>query len=763
MTAMSRRWLDPSLLMVCVLALLLGGLAYAAQQPTWAALIWASGSAIMAAVLAGEMAQRLARREAGIDLIALMSIGAALALGQMLVGAVVALMLATGRALETLSLRHAERELRALIDRAPQRAWIQEQDGLREVPVDEVRAGQSVLVRLGEIVPVDGWLQSEQATLDEAALTGESLPVTRHAGEPVASGVTNSGAPLLLLATHTAAQSTYAGIVRLAEAARQSRAPFMRLADRYALALIPLTLLIAALAWWASGDVQRVLAVLVVATPCPLILAVPIAIISGISRAARRNILVRDGEVLEALAGIRQVFLDKTGTLTSGHAQLQSIELKGQGVPLQMLQLAASLAQSSTHPIAQAIVHAARLRNLTLTAPEQVQESPGQGLAGIVQGKAVRLGALTYVQNEKDDGRWAQARLQQLDYLANSGSFVAVDGELKAVLRLADDLRRETPQTLRRLRARGIEKIVMLTGDRPETAEMVALAAGIDELRSGLSPEDKIRLVQDGCRMAPSLMVGDGINDAPALAAADVGVAMGASGVTASAQAAGVVLLVDRLDRLVDALDIARHAVYIARQGVWVGMSLSLLAMLVAAAGYLPALMGAVLQEAIDLLIIANALRALGPLTAMRRSGLAVEDLDRLQDEHRQLDGLLTELSQMACDFAKRPIEQARDDLGKLVTGLHDLLERHEHDDERRLYPLLSRFMPGEDPLSAMSHTHREIFRLIHLLSCMSQDFSRAAASPSPDEIQHQLIRLDTLTKLHFDQEEALYRYLDQR
>lgn len=760
---MAQRWLNSSLLLVCVLALLTGGLAYLAQQPAWAALAWATGGAFMALVLVVEMARRLARGEAGIDLIALLSIGAALILEQMLVAALVAFMLATGRALEAFSLRHAERELRALIQRAPQRAWVQEHDGLREVAVDQVQPGQTLLVRLGDIVPVDGQLKSDQAILDEAALTGESLPVTRHAGEHVASGVCNAGAPIWLLATHTAAQSTYAGIVRLAEAARQSRAPFVRLADRYALALIPLTMLVAALAWWISGDIQRVLAVLVVATPCPLILAVPIAILSGISRAARRNILVRDGAVLEALAGVRQVFLDKTGTLTSGHARLQSIEVKGEGVPLQILQRAASLAQASTHPISQAIVEAARSRGLPLSTPENVQESPGQGLAGRVQGKAVRVGALAYVQDGKDEEAWARTRLQQLDYLASGGSFVAVDGELKALLRLADDVRQETPQTLRRLRARGIEKIVMLTGDRPQTAEMIALTAGIDELHSGLSPADKIRLVQQGCREGQTLMVGDGINDAPALAAADVGVAMGAAGVTASAQAAGVVLLVDRLDRLIEALDIARHAVHIARQGVWVGMTLSLLAMLAAAAGYLPAVMGALLQEGIDLLVIVNALRALGPLAGDGRNGLGVANLERMSDEHRQLQGLLTELSQMAGDFSSRPTVQARTDLNHLVAALHELLERHERDDEQRLYPLLSRYMAGDDPLSAMSHCHREIFRQIQLLSRMSKDFVQAAASPSADDIQHQLIRLDTLAQLHFDQEEALYRYLDKR
>ncbi|UBM27451.1 heavy metal translocating P-type ATPase [Pseudomonas sp. p1(2021b)] len=760
---MSRWWRDLSLLLVSALALLAGGLVQAAQQPAWAALIWAVGSLVMALVLVVEIGRRLARREVGVDVIALVSILAALGLEQMLVGAVVALMLATGRALESLSRQHAERELRALIERAPRHAWIQEGSGLREVPVDDVQPGQTVLVRLGEVVPVDGCLQSAQATLDEAALTGEPLPVTRYAGECLASGVTNAGSPVLLLATRCAAQSTYAGIVRLAEAARRSRAPFVRLADRFALGFIPLTLLIAAAAWWFSGDMQRVLAVLVVATPCPLILAVPIAIISGISRAARRNILVRDGQVLEALAKIRQVFLDKTGTLTGGHAHVQSVEVQGEVLPLHLLELAASLAQASSHPVAQAIVRAARLRGLLPTAPRNVQEIPGQGLAGTVQGHAVRMGAVGYVQGDAGTGAWTQARLQELDYLAGSGCFVAIDGQMKGVIRLADNLRLEAPHTLRLLRARGIEKIVMLTGDRLETAEMIALTAGIDELHSGLTPQDKVHWVQEGCRHAPTLMMGDGINDAPALAAADVGVAMGASGVTASAQAAGVVLLVDRLDRLVEVLDIARHAVLVARQGVWAGMGLSLLAMLVAAAGYLPALLGALLQEGIDLLIIGNALRALGPLPGIGRNGMPCVDIDRLEDEHRQLDRVLADLGQMARDFSRRPADKARADLRTLVAGLHDLLERHERDDERRLYPLLSHYLPGEDPLSAMSHTHREIFRLIHLLSRMSDDFNRGHALPGADEVQHQLIRLDTLAKLHFAQEEALFRSLDRR
>ncbi|VVP97406.1 heavy metal translocating P-type ATPase [Pseudomonas fluorescens] len=760
---MLSKWLDPLLLLLTALTLLAGGVAHVAHKPDWASMCWAAGSLVMSAVLLIEIVRRLARREAGVDLIALLSISAALVFEQTLVAAVIALMLATGRTLEFFTKQRADRELRALIDRAPRFAWLQEEGGLRKIPVEQVQPHQTLLVRLGEVIPVDGRLLSPAAILDESALSGESLPVTRREGEQVHSGVSNVGAPILLSATRTAAQSTYAGIVRLAEAARRSRAPFVRLADRYALFFIPLTLLIAGLAWQVSGDPLRALAVLVVATPCPLILAVPIAFMSGISRAARRGILIKDGATLEALAGVKQVFLDKTGTLTSGHARLQSIEVNGLGDPQRLLGLAASLAQASTHPISQAIVEAAHQRQLPLSVPQEVEESPGSGLCGWVDGVRVRFGTLSFAHKEAPVTDWAAAMLRHMDYLACSGSFIDVDGKLAGLLVFSDNVRRETPQTLRRLRNRGIENIVMLTGDRLETAEMIALSAGIDELRAGLTPEDKVRAVQQGCLRTSTLMVGDGINDAPALAAANVGVAMGASGATASAQAAGVVLLVDRLDRLVEALDIARRTRYIARQGVLIGMGLSLLAMAVAALGYLPPLIGAVVQEGIDVVIILNALRALGPLWGLRKQKLTAEHIDRLQDEHQQLSTVLSDLHQLANDFAQRPLAQAQTDLLELVDKLQTSLAQHEREDENTLYPLLTRSMPGEDPLSAMSHVHREIFRLVHLLARMSSDFSSAPATAPADEIQHQLIRLDTLVRLHFDQEEELFRYLDWR
>lgn len=760
---MFRKWLDPILLLLTTLTLLIGGLAHVAQKPEWASVAWAAGSLLMAAVLLVEIAGRLARRETGVDLIALLSITAALFFEQTLVAAVVALMLATGRTLEFFTKQRAERELRALIDRAPRFAWLQEEGGLRQIPVEHIQPDQTLLVRLGEVVPVDGRLLSPAAVLDESALSGESLPVTRREGEQLPSGVSNVGAPILVVATRTAAQSTYAAIVRLAEAARQSRAPFVRLADRYALFFIPLTLLMAALAWQMSGDPLRALAVLVVATPCPLILAVPISIMSGISRAARRGILVKDGATLEALAGIKQIFFDKTGTLTSGHARLQSIEVEGRADPQQLLGLAASLAQASTHPISQAIVEAAQQRQLSLSIPTDVEESPGSGLSGLIEGRRVRLGTLSFAHKDAPETDWAAAMLRHMDYLACSGSFIEVDGQLAGLLVFADTVRRETPQTLRRLRNKGIERIVMLTGDRLETAEMIALSAGIDELSAGLTPEEKVRAVQEGCLRTSTLMVGDGINDAPALAAANVGVAMGASGATASAQAAGVVLLVDRLDRLVEALDIARRTRHIARMGVLVGMGLSMLAMVAAALGHLTPLIGAVVQEGIDVVIIINALRALGPLWGRKREKLTAQHIDRLQDEHHQLASVLSDLHQLASDFARRPVAQAQTDLLELVDKLQTSLVHHERDDEQLLYPLLMRSLPGEDPLLAMSYAHREIFRLIHLIARMSSDFSADPETASADEIQHQLIRLDTLVRLHFDQEEELFRFLDGR
>ncbi|PYC22562.1 heavy metal translocating P-type ATPase [Aquipseudomonas alcaligenes] len=725
-----------------------------------AATLW-NGSALLAAVLLlVEILARLRRREIGVDLIALLAIATAVLFGQALVAALVALMLASGRALESYSGRRAEHELRRLIDRAPRMAWRYRDSELEQVPVEHIQAGDRLLVRLGEMVPVDGVVLDNSVTLDESALTGEPLPVRREPGDTLRSGALNAGTPFEMRASHPATQSTYAAIVRMVEAARLSRAPFVRLADRYALLLIPVTLALAGIAWLISGDPLRVLAVLVVATPCPLILAVPIAIMSGISRCAHRGILIKDGATLEALARARRLFLDKTGTLTMGHVSVLAVESAGSHSREQLLRLAASLAQSSPHLVAQAIVETAQAHGLSLERAQEVREQPGAGLCGVVAGHAVMLGGHDYVAAATTALPWSEGMLRRMAYEVAGGSFIAIDGVMAGAVLFSDRLRLESPRALRLLRQAGIRHIVMLTGDRADAAQAIGMAVGVDEIHAGLSPAGKVAAIGQGRGEGTSLMVGDGINDAPALAAADVGIALGAGGTSASSEAAGVVLLVDRLDRVAEALRIARRSRAIAVQGVLVGMGLSLLAMLLAVAGYLPALAGAVVQEAIDLAVIGNALRALGAGWRERATPrLAGDWIDSLREEHAALLPLLERLRTAAEGLDDAPPAQAREELAGLIEALKSQLVPHEQADEDSLYPQLSRRLPGEDPLAALSHTHREIFRLVHLLEQMNA----APAGSSLEEIQRLLLRLDTLLSLHFAQEDELYHSLDSR
>ncbi|WP_339079335.1 heavy metal translocating P-type ATPase [Pseudomonas sp. TMP9] len=761
---MTKDWQNPALLALTLIALPAGWLAYELGNPPLAAQLWNLSALVVAAVLILEIVQRLIRREVGVDLIALLSIAGAVLLGQALVAAVIAVMLASGRTLEFFTARRAERELNKLIDRAPRIASRMVEGQLQQIPVEEVMPGDRLLVRMGEVLPVDGVLLSLTATLDESALTGEPLPVTLQTGASIRSGGVNVGAPLELQASETAAYSTYAGIVGMAQAASQSRAPFARMADRYALALIPLTLLIAGLAWLLSGDPIRALAVLVVATPCPLILAVPIAIMSGISRCAKRGILVKDGATLEALAEAQVLFLDKTGTLTTGHATVQSVESSGAYTQEQLLHLAASLAQASPHPISAAIVAAASTNTRPLSTPEQVVEEPGAGLSGVVDGHQVMLGAHHFINANQPAQAWDEGMLRRMDYQDSSGSFIGVDSAMAGVVLFADPLRIESPNALRRLRQAGIRKIIMLTGDRAQTAQMIGLAAGVDEVRAELDPAAKVAAVQQGRKDGKTLMVGDGVNDAPALAAADVGIALGASGATASSEAAGVVLLVDRLDRVAEAMHIASRSRLIARQGVLVGMGLSLLAMLAAALGYLPPLAGAILQEGIDIAVICNALRALGAgFNANAASKLQGSHVDELKREHADLAQLLESVSHLADQFSTLAQDQAQNKLQRLLTRLETQLIPHEQADENELYPLLARHLKGEDPMSALSHTHREIFRLVKLLGRMNSDFSANSAALSQDEIGQTLLRLDTVLGLHFQLEDELFHNLDVR
>ena len=599
----------PYLAGLAAIGLLTGIIAKVAGQDARAAAVWAAVTLPVLLALLVEIVTSLRRGEVGLDIVAGLSMAAALIFGENLAAAIVALMYAGGQYLEIYAERTARREMTALLSRVPRTAIRHRGGQLEEIAVDVVSPGDRLLIRRGDVVPVDGTVAEGVGVLDQSALTGESLPVKAKPGEPVLSGSTNAGEAFDMIATRPAAESTYAGIVRLVEDAQRSRAPMSRMADRYAMLFLVLTVVLAGAAWWLSGDPIRAVAVLVVATPCPLILAVPVAIISGLSRAAKFGILIKGGKAIEILARVRTVVIDKTGTLTVGQAKLIATHVDVGVTENEVLRIAASLDQASKHVIAQTIVDEARNKGLQLSVPTDVMETPGEGVVGRVDGRSVAVGGLRFLA-----GKVARSDASALPHDRPPGALavaVGVDGRLSGVLILADELRAGTEAMLRELRAMGIERIVLATGDRHEVAGFVASGLSLDLVRSELTPDQKILVVLAERKNGPVMMIGDGVNDAPALAAADVGVAMGAKGAAASAQAADVVLLVDQLDRILPAIRIARRSRLIALQSVIAGIGLSALAMVAASFGLLAPAEGAVIQEVIDDAVIFNALRAL--------------------------------------------------------------------------------------------------------------------------------------------------------
>ncbi|MCJ7711867.1 MAG: heavy metal translocating P-type ATPase, partial [Chloroflexi bacterium] len=599
------------------------------------------------------------------------------------------------------------------------------------------------------------------AVLDEAALTGEARLVTREAGDPVSSGTVNAGAPFDLRATATAERSTYAGIVRLVEEAQASKAPFVRLADRYALLFVPLALGMAGLAWLLSGDPVRALAVLVVATPCPLLLAVPIAIVAGISRAARRGIIVKGGGALESLARARVLLFDKTGTLTAGRPHLADVVTAPGWTPDEVVALAASLEQVSPHVLAASIVGGARERGVALALPEDVVETPGSGVSGCVGGRTVIAGTSDFASGGAGLPGWARDVRRRVSLEGATSVFVGVDGVLVGALVLEDPIRPESPRVVRSLRRAGVRRTVMVTGDHYGVADMVAAAIGVDAVLAERTPADKVDAVADERAHADGIlvMVGDGINDAPALAAADVGVAMGARGATASSEAADIVITVDRLDRLPEAIRIARRSRLIAIQSVVVGMGLSIAAMLFAMTGALPPVAGALLQEAIDVIVILNALRALsGGLEKTPRIPGWTEISIRLHKEHRELAPSLARIRALADGLGSLPPARARDELQQIRSFLTGTLIPHEEDEDREIFPLVATAMGNDDATSALHRTHTEIFHLIRFMDRLVAEVPEEGPGPEDlNDLRRVLYGLDAILRLHMAQEEELY------
>ncbi|MFZ5673062.1 MAG: heavy metal translocating P-type ATPase [Pseudomonadota bacterium] len=606
---MTRNALRRSALVMVAVAGLVFGIAGWALGADWARWAWMAGTGPVLAALILEIITSLRRGEVGLDLVAALSMSVALAFGEELAGNVVALMYAGGQVLESYAEGRARREMTALLGRAAHSAMRYVNGALEEVPIDRLSVGDLVLLRHGEVAPIDGVLVSPQGLLDQSVLTGESLPAGKRAGDEILSGSTNAGDPVQVKATRPAAESTYANIVRLVVQAQESKAPSVRIADRYAVWFLVLTLIIAGLAWWLTGDVTRILPVLVVATPCPLILALPVAIISGMSRAAKGGVLVKSGGAIEALAKIRTAILDKTGTLTFGQARVSEIRTAEGWAADEILRLAASLDQASSHVIAEALVNEAKRRGFVLSTPTEVSESAGTGVVGKVDGRLVVIGGSRFVRDRSREGDPYALRKGVAE-----GSVVvavAVADKLAGIIILKDEVRPDATEMLSALRRAGIDRIVLASGDRQDVVDAVARRLGIADAFGELAPSDKVTVVARESARAPTMMVGDGVNDAPALASANVGVAMGARGSAASSESADVVLLVDRIASLTFAVTVAHRTRRIALESVLIGLGLSIAAMIVAAFGYLPPVQGALTQEAIDIAVILNALRAL--------------------------------------------------------------------------------------------------------------------------------------------------------
>jgi len=601
--------LKPILVALSATGLVLGFAAGAVGQGAWSGWIWAAFTVPVLLALLIEIVTSLSRGNVGLDVVAALSMTAALVFGEELAAVVVALMYAGGQYLESFAESHARREMMALLARVPRTAVRHRNGGLEDIAIEAIAPGDRLLVRRGDVVPVDGTVAGGLAVLDQSALTGESIPVQLRTDEAVMSGSTSIGEAFDLLASRRAAESTYAGIVRLVEAAQRSKAPMSRLADRYAMLFLAATVVVAGAAWFLAGDPIRAVAVLVVATPCPLILAVPVAIVSGLSRAAKHGILIKGGKALETMARVNALVIDKTGTLTDGRARIVAVHAAAGFSPDEVRRIAASLDQASKHIIAQAIVSDARERELRLAVPTDIVEKIGEGIEGSVEGRRIIVGGVHFVTSKlASSGATALPRAPVPGAVMVA---VAVDGQLAGELVLADVLRAGTEALLQNLRNLGLERIVLATGDRREVAAAITAGLSFNAVRSELTPDQKVMVVLSERKNGPVMMVGDGVNDAPALAAADVGLAMGARGAAASSEVADVVLLVDQLDRVVPAIEIARRSRFIALQSVYVGIGLSVAGMLAAALGYITPVQGALLQEVIDVAVILNALRAL--------------------------------------------------------------------------------------------------------------------------------------------------------
>lgn len=586
------------------LTIIIAGIAlilqYGFHYPLLAQIIVTIAGAIVALTMLVGMVKTLRSGKYGVDLLAILAVVATLAVGEYWAAMVILVMLTGGDALEDYAAKKANTELKAPLDNSPRFAHVVTPDGSKDVPVNDVPVGAKIIVKPGELVPIDGLIIKGTGEFDESSLTGEARPVAKTVGDTVMSGSINGDEAITLTVTKLAKDSQYQQLVKLVQEAEQTPAHFVRLADRYAVPFTVAAILVSLLAWWLSKDPRRFAEVLVVASPCPLILAAPVAMVSGMSRASRNGIVVKTGSVLEKLAGARTGAFDKTGTITNGHLTVAQILPAGTITKERLLHLAASAEQDSSHILARSLLAYASQHNISLAAVSGLTEETGKGITAMIEDHQVKVGKRQFV-----------APQNQQAALDTTAIYVSVDGTYYGAIAFTDHVRPEAAQTMTKLKAAGVTNLIMLTGDQRAIAQQVAKAVGISTVKADLLPQDKIAALQSIPQSEhPVFMVGDGVNDAPSLATADVGIAMGAHGSTAASETADVVILKDDLAKVAKAVTISQDTLRIAKQAVLIGIAICTVLMLIASTGVIPAFVGAMLQEVIDTVSILWALKA---------------------------------------------------------------------------------------------------------------------------------------------------------
>jgi heavy metal translocating P-type ATPase len=588
-----------------ILALIIGGGLDLSGRDNYSHIILGATALLSAIPLATGMVEDLRSGKYGVDILALTAIVSSVLLGQYWAGMIIVLMLTGGKALEDYAEARAKTELSSLLKRKPKQAHLLKAGKTRDVAISQIQVGDKVVIYPGEVIPVDGAVIEGSSSLDESSLTGEAIPVDKTPGDTVMSGAVNVEGALTVKATHTAADSQYEQIIKLVKSAASAQSPFVRLADRYSIPFTALAFLIAGGVWIVSGDPIRFLEVIVVATPCPLLLGAPIALISGMSRSAKHGIIVKTGSTLEKLAEIETIAFDKTGTLTRGLPVVQHVATYHSFRAHDIVAAAAALEQTSTHILAQAIINYASKTRLKVSKAKQVKEYAGLGLSGRLQGKSVLVGRFQLLQDHTVTlpASFSSKAIKQ------TATYVAIDGKLAGIISFADEVRPEAKTMLARLKRLGIKHTLMVTGDNAATAQAIAKQLGIEEVKAECLPADKIRAIE-AVTHKPVAFVGDGVNDAPVLTASDVGIALGARGSTAASESADVVIMLDDVSKVADSLEIARRTFFIAKQSILMGIFISLGLMVVFASGRFKAVHGAALQEVVDVAVIINALRA---------------------------------------------------------------------------------------------------------------------------------------------------------